>query len=66
VMQAGHNSCFCEDPAQAVTTRMKMLGWAADTNALVLPAHLSGHSALEIQRSGDSFAITQWAGFSRH
>jgi hypothetical protein len=66
VMQAGHNSCFCEDPAGAVSTRMKMLGWAADTNALVLPAHLSGHSALEIQRSGDSFAITQWAGFSRH
>jgi glyoxylase-like metal-dependent hydrolase (beta-lactamase superfamily II) len=66
VIQAGHNSCFCEDPAEAVTTRMKMLGWAADTNALVLPAHLSGHSALEIQRSGNSFAIKQWAGFSRH
>jgi glyoxylase-like metal-dependent hydrolase (beta-lactamase superfamily II) len=61
-----HNSCFCEDPALARTTRRSLLGWAADTNALVLPAHFSGHSALEIEHRDDSFAIKQWAPYPRY
>jgi glyoxylase-like metal-dependent hydrolase (beta-lactamase superfamily II) len=61
-----HNSCFCTDAAQARETRTALLSWAADTNALVLPAHFSGHSALEIEHRGDSFAIRQWAPFSRY
>ncbi|MGW0504437.1 MBL fold metallo-hydrolase [Micromonospora sp. NPDC003241] len=65
IMQAGHNSCFCEDPATAVATRRRLLGWAADHHALVLPAHLSGHGALEVQHRGDEFAIGQWAPFTR-
>ncbi|MDG6105583.1 MBL fold metallo-hydrolase [Dactylosporangium aurantiacum] len=65
VMEAGHNSCFCEDPAAAVATRRELLGWAADRNALVLPAHLSGHGALEVERRGDAFAIKQWGPFDR-
>ncbi|TCB97206.1 MBL fold metallo-hydrolase [Micromonospora zingiberis] len=65
VMEAGHNSCFCEDPAAAVATRRRLLGWAADRNALVLPAHLSGHGALEVEHHGEGFAITQWAPFTR-
>jgi glyoxylase-like metal-dependent hydrolase (beta-lactamase superfamily II) len=64
VMELGHNSCFCEDPAGAIASRGALLGWAADSNALVLPAHLSGHGALEIERSGDAFAIKQWAPFT--
>ncbi|GAA2802814.1 MBL fold metallo-hydrolase [Saccharopolyspora taberi] len=59
------NSCFCEDPARARATRHRVLGWAADNNALVLPAHLGGHGAAEINRDGSRFAIRRWAPFSR-
>ncbi|MBU2668050.1 MBL fold metallo-hydrolase [Actinoplanes bogorensis] len=65
VREWGHNSCFCEDPAAAVRTRHELLGWAADHNALVLPAHLSGPGALEVERSGDTFALKQWGPFDR-
>lgn len=50
----GHDSCFCGDPGQARATRRRLLDWAADTTALVLPAHFSGRSALEIERHADS------------
>lgn len=59
------NSCFCEDPAGARATRRRLLGWAADTNALVLPAHFGGHGGAEIVRAGDRFAIKEWAPFAR-
>ena len=58
-----HHSCFCEDPATAQATRRELLGWAADNTALVLPAHLSGHSALEVARDGGAFEIKGWAPF---
>ena len=61
-----HSSCFCLDPAQANETRRRLLGWAADAGAILLPAHFSGHSALEIRRQGNEFAITRWAPLSRH
>lgn len=61
-----HNSCFCEDAAKARATRRSLLGWAADTRALILPAHFSGHSALEVEHRGDSFAIKRWAPYPRH
>jgi hypothetical protein len=66
VFAPDHNSCFCEDAAQARTARRALLGWAADSNALVLPAHLSGHSALEIERSGEAFAVSGWAPFPKY
>jgi len=59
-----HSSCFCTDPAEANATRRRLLGWAADNNALVLPAHLSGHSAMEIRHQGGGFTITKWAPFA--
>jgi glyoxylase-like metal-dependent hydrolase (beta-lactamase superfamily II) len=62
----GHDSCFCEDPAQARATRRRLLDWAADATALVLPAHFSGRSALEITRQADSYAVKQWSPFSRY
>lgn len=65
VMELGHSSCFCLDPVTADTTRRELLGWAADNNALVLPAHLSGNGALEVEHSGDAFAIKRWAPFDR-
>lgn len=61
-----HNSCFCEDPEGARRTRTALLGWAADNTALVLPAHFSGHSALEVERRGAAFALKQWAPFPRY
>jgi glyoxylase-like metal-dependent hydrolase (beta-lactamase superfamily II) len=59
------NSCFCEDPVQSRATRHKLLGRAADDNALVFPAHLGGHGAAEVVRDGSKFAIKDWAGFAR-
>ncbi|MBB5918557.1 glyoxylase-like metal-dependent hydrolase (beta-lactamase superfamily II) [Nocardia transvalensis] len=59
------NSCFCEDPAEARATRRRLLGGAADSNALLFPAHLGGHGGAEITRDGDRFAIKQWAPFAR-
>ncbi|MFB1044821.1 MBL fold metallo-hydrolase [Streptomyces chrestomyceticus] len=58
------NSCFCEDPAGARATRREVLGRAADTNALVIPAHLGGHGAAEVVRDGSRFAIKGWAPFT--
>lgn len=59
------NSCFCEDPVEARATRHKLLGRAADDNALVFPAHFGGQGAAEVVRSGSKFAIKEWAGYSR-
>lgn len=59
------NSCFCEDPKPAIASRQRVLGWAADNNALVLPGHFAGGNAVEIERvPGASFAIKKWAGWS--
>jgi glyoxylase-like metal-dependent hydrolase (beta-lactamase superfamily II) len=59
------NSCFCEDPAQARATRRELLGRAAETAALVFPAHFPGSGAATVERSGTKFAIAEWAGFAR-
>ncbi|WP_431922107.1 MBL fold metallo-hydrolase [Amycolatopsis tucumanensis] len=59
------NSCFCEDPAESRATRHKLLGHAAETNALVFPAHFAGAGAAEVERDGSKFAIKEWAAFSR-
>ena len=61
-----HNSCYCLDPAQSRATRRRLLGWAADNNALVLPAHFTGHSALKVEDKGSGFAIKEWAPFPRY
>jgi glyoxylase-like metal-dependent hydrolase (beta-lactamase superfamily II) len=61
-----HNSCFCVDPVASRATRRRLLAEAADTNGLVLPAHFSGHSAFEVERRGDAFALTRWAPFVRY
>lgn len=65
IVEPDTNSCFCEDPAQARVTRRRLLGRAADTNTLVLPAHLGGHGGAEVVRDGDRFAVKAWAPFSR-
>ncbi|MDQ0778947.1 glyoxylase-like metal-dependent hydrolase (beta-lactamase superfamily II) [Streptomyces aurantiacus] len=52
-----------EDVSQAAAARRRILGRACDDNALVLPAHLAGSGAAEIERDGDRFAIKEWAAF---
>ncbi|MEW2482334.1 MBL fold metallo-hydrolase [Mycobacterium sp. NPDC049093] len=59
------NSCYCEDPEQARASRRRVLGHAADTNTLVIPAHFGGHGAAEVMRDGDRFAVKEWAAFER-
>ncbi|WP_159618851.1 MBL fold metallo-hydrolase [Arthrobacter zhaoguopingii] len=63
IIEPDSNSCFCEDPAGAKATRRRILGWAADNNALVVPAHLGGQGAAEVSRDGNKFAIKGWAPF---
>ncbi|OAN41864.1 MBL fold metallo-hydrolase [Mycolicibacterium iranicum] len=65
IMAPQTNSCFCEDPEQSRTTRHALLGRASDDNALLFPAHLGGHGAVEVIRDGPRFAIKGWAPFSR-
>lgn len=66
VAHPDHNSCFDLDPAQSRATRLRLLGWAAENNALVLPAHLSGRSDLEVENTGEGFAIKQWGPLPRY
>ncbi|KOV90227.1 beta-lactamase [Nocardia sp. NRRL S-836] len=65
IVEPDTNSCFCENPAESRATRHKLLGHAAETNALVFPAHFGGHGAAEVERAGSKFAIKQWAPFPR-
>jgi glyoxylase-like metal-dependent hydrolase (beta-lactamase superfamily II) len=64
ILEPDANSCFCEAPAEARATRRRLLGTAAEDNALVFPAHLGGHGAAEVVRDGAGFAIKGWAPFS--
>ncbi|WP_067508515.1 MBL fold metallo-hydrolase [Actinoplanes sp. TFC3] len=57
----GHSSCFCEDAAEAEASRVRLLGWAAQNAALVLPAHFSMPGAFEVSAGGGSFAVKRWA-----
>ncbi len=65
VVDPDTNSCYCEDPVQARATRRRVLGQAADTNTLVIPAHFGGHGGAEVMRDGDRYAIKAWAPFDR-
>ncbi|MCX2953709.1 MBL fold metallo-hydrolase [Lentzea sp. NEAU-D7] len=64
VLEPDANSCFCENPAEARATRRRILGEAADTGALVFPAHFPGGGAVEVVRDAGTFAIKDWAPFS--
>ncbi|WP_431039191.1 MBL fold metallo-hydrolase [Streptomyces sp. P6-2-1] len=59
------NSCFEEDEEAARASRARMFARAADTGALVLPAHVPGHGAFELRRTAGGFDIAAWAPFSR-
>lgn len=61
ILRPDCNSCFCEDPEQAASTRRGLLDRAADNAELVVPAHFAGTGAVEVRRDGGNFAITRWA-----
>jgi len=64
IVQPDSNSCFCLDPRAARRSRRRVLSWAADNRALVLPAHFSGSGAAEVAHTHDSFRVKQWAPFA--
>jgi glyoxylase-like metal-dependent hydrolase (beta-lactamase superfamily II) len=55
---------FCEDAEAATVTRQRVLSWAADHDALVLPAHFCGSPAVEIERRGSRFSLRGVREFS--
>ncbi|MEV5761093.1 MBL fold metallo-hydrolase [Streptomyces tendae] len=55
------NSSACLDPAQAATSRRRILERSAEARELLVPAHFGGAGALEVRRSGDGFALGPWA-----
>jgi glyoxylase-like metal-dependent hydrolase (beta-lactamase superfamily II) len=63
MVEPEYNSCFCEDAEMARISRRRVLGWAADNTALVVPAHLRGAGGAVVARSGAKFSITAWAPF---
>ncbi|MGW8378069.1 MBL fold metallo-hydrolase [Streptomyces sp. ODS28] len=63
VVRPEFSSCFCEDPAGAAASRRRVLGEAADTRALVIPAHFPGHGAAEVRHDGADFALANWAAW---
>ncbi|MFE9688005.1 MBL fold metallo-hydrolase [Streptomyces sp. NPDC006285] len=59
-----HDTCLSEDRHQASVSRRRILEEAADTNALVVPAHLGDAGAAEIVRAGQDFRLKRWAPFT--
>ena len=53
-------SCYDEEASAAEASRRRVLSLAADTAALVLPAHLPGARALMIGRHAAGFQIASW------
>jgi glyoxylase-like metal-dependent hydrolase (beta-lactamase superfamily II) len=53
-------SCYDEEAGAAEASRRRVLSLAADTAALVLPAHLPGARALLIDRHAAGFQIARW------
>lgn len=49
------NSAFCEDADQARETRRRVLGDAADLEALLIPAHFGGSHVARVVREGSGF-----------
>lgn len=61
IVDPDSKSCFCLDPIAARSSRLRLLGWAADHHALVIPAHFGGAGAADVARKGDTFHVKGWA-----
>jgi len=60
VIEPNWASCYDEDARAAEVSRRRILSLAADTAALVLPAHLPDARALLIDRHTAGFQIARW------
>ncbi|MFF9490624.1 MBL fold metallo-hydrolase [Streptomyces sp. NPDC014676] len=64
MIEPDHDICVSEDQAEAARSRRRVLEQAAETNSLVVPAHLGGAGAAEVVRSNGTFSIKRWAPLS--
>ncbi|MDJ1135075.1 MBL fold metallo-hydrolase [Streptomyces iconiensis] len=64
ILEPHVDTCLSEDQHAAAHSRRRVLEYAADTNALLIPAHFTGPGAAEVRRDGSSFALKKWAPFS--
>ncbi|MFJ1645399.1 MBL fold metallo-hydrolase [Streptomyces sp. NPDC088258] len=55
------NSDSCQAPDQAVASRRRILGRAADERELVVPAHFGGAGAVQVRRGSGGFTLGPWA-----
>ncbi|WP_406485768.1 MBL fold metallo-hydrolase [Streptomyces phaeochromogenes] len=55
-----HASCFDEDPAQAATSRDRVLRQAAETHAAVFTGHFNVDKAARIARKGQRYILDSW------
>ncbi|WP_231914091.1 MBL fold metallo-hydrolase [Rhodococcus sp. LB1] len=55
------NSSACLAPEQAVASRRRILGRAADEKELLIPAHFGGAGAVEVRRDSGGFTLGPWA-----
>lgn len=54
------NSGFCEEAAEARSSRNRLLSWVADTGALLLPAHFAGPHAVRLAKGDNTFRVTEF------
>jgi glyoxylase-like metal-dependent hydrolase (beta-lactamase superfamily II) len=57
-----HSSRFCEDPAQSAATRTKLIDAIAETDTLMLGAHIPTPTVGRVERNGDAFRYDTGAG----
>ncbi len=55
IYQPGWNSAYCEDQEQARDTRRRVLTEAAETQALLVPAHFGGQHIVQVAYEGKAF-----------
>ena len=55
VFRPDWNSCFCEQPQDARTTRRRILDYCHDRNALLLPAHFGAPHGGYVKRGADGY-----------
>jgi glyoxylase-like metal-dependent hydrolase (beta-lactamase superfamily II) len=63
ILTPSWNSCFCLNPAQAVSSRRRILERAAAEKELVVPAHFGGAGAVEVRQEGGAFRLGPWAAY---
>ena len=64
VLEPDHDTCLSEDQIEASRSRHRILAQAADTNSLVIPAHLGGAGAAEVRRENGKYTVSRWASYS--